>query len=741
MNLCAGSATARTWPALALPICLLFGQASAQQSQAEITLTTLEEVVVTAQKRTEDLQRVPISISVLGTEELEQRGVQNVRDLQFSVPNLTLYSQADFNPNIIVRGIQSSARNIGFESALGVYVDGVFQGRTSAATQDLDDVAQVEVLRGPQGTVFGKNTTTGAISINTLRPGDEFSTNVALEAGDLSQRRASALISGPLVEGRIGAKLSGFSVERDGFYRNVSGSGPDRLLDRDSQGVRGELRFTPTRQLDIALRGDWSQSKMAALDSETFEVLANPLGVPLDALVPGPRTVSVNGSNGNERTIAGGSATVDYELADGSAITFISAHRSLDFDVIQADIDNSSADYLAADYADELSHVSHELRFRSADTGRLRYVLGLYYFDQDSSSRRDSLLGSDLQLLFGIPPEVISHLAVGTRAAISTTSFAAFANGSFALTDRLSLVAGLRYTQEKKEISFSQSVPPLGLPYPDIASSRDELDDDDASPTLGVTYQFTDGIFGYAKYSKGFKSGGWNSELLAVDDISQVRFEPESIQNFELGVRTDLWERRMRLNLTAFNQRYEDIQISSFVGGLIGYRTTNAAQATSRGGELELQVYPLQSLLLSAGVGYADAKYDEYPNGGGPGVDLDGEPLDAPKWTIATSAQLTLPVSSSAAFVGRLDYSYRSSMPTDILDENSGVPGFGLLDARLGLRFGTSWELSLWCKNVLDKEHLLSRFTHSNLDLIGVSQLAGSYGEPRIWGLRVSYSR
>jgi iron complex outermembrane recepter protein len=728
----------------------------------------IPEIIVTAQKRKEKLIDVPISITALTADQLEQSARRNVRDLQYAVPNLTTYSQTDFSPNIIVRGFESSARNPGFESSLGIYVDGVFTGRTQSFTQDLDDVERLEVLRGPQGTLFGKNTTTGAINITTKRPGNEFEGRVKFEGGNFDYLRGGLSLSGPIVADKLAVKVSGFATRRDGFVDNVSAPEEPAANSDKSHGVRTEIRFTPTDSLDIALRGDYSRRDAIVYQNEISETFTNPLELPVNNIIPGVRTIAAD-RNSEKRDLYGGSLAINYTLGNEGILTSISALRGLKYDAA-GDVDSTPLDIFTVGFQDRISQFSQELRYASPDDGPFKYVVGGYYFSQTIKSARAFNLGPIVQGTLsgflesrGIPVEVIPDLltppAIDTNSNVRTTSFAVFANGSYDLTEQLSLNAGIRYSNEKKKITLSQ-VAPLALDiggaeaFINLPATTDEFKDADFSPTVGLSYKFSNQANVYLRYSKGFKSGGWNAELItpavAVFNanrevtgftLAPISFKPESIANYELGFKSELFDRKLRLNLAVFQQDYSDIQISQFIGGVQGFSTTNAAKARSRGFELELNAKPARGFDLNASLGYANSKYRRYltTDGDGNPVDFSGQSLETPRWTATLGGQYASPVSESIDLVVGADFSYRSRRPGDPLDPRSGVPGFSLLDLRLGIEAGESFSIYLWSKNILNKNYLNSRFTDSSGGLVGLTQQAESYGEPRTFGVRASF--
>lgn len=719
---------------MASGVCAAAGAQTDEPSSSDKEIV-LGAVTVTAQKRAENIQDVPISITAMSDEELQQHGAASLRDLQFIVPNLTLYSRDDFNPNFIIRGISSGARNIGFESSVGVYVDGVFMGRTSGSIQQLDDIASVEVLRGPQGTLYGKNTISGAINVTTKRPGDTFEGRALVEMGNYNHLRLSGYASGPVIKDKVFAKVSGFTSKRDGFIENVNPAGPADLDNEDIFGFRTEVRFTPIDNLDIAVRGDWSKADRQQIDKEVDEITFNP-GFPLAGPVPGPRTVNMETSGAEKREISGGSVTATYDFASGHELVSISALRDIDYALPDIDLDYEPFSFLGADYKDTLSQFTQEIRLVSPDTGRLRYVLGAYYFDQTSETTRKFILGDDLKALLGVPAFV--PLEIADSGSIDTQTFAVFANFNYDLTERLQLDFGLRYNDEKKSLVFGQEgLPALG--FPTVLPGTDEVHDSDISPTVGLNFKVNENTLVYGRYARGFKSGGWNADLLSDANLAEISFEPEQIDSYEVGVKTELFNDRVRANVALFNLNYQDIQVSVFEAATGRFATRNAAEATSQGFELEVSAKATRELELTLGVGYADASYDSYVIDAL--TDRTGEALDAPKWTFGASLNYERPISSGLSFASTIDYAYRGETPGEGHSrEVPGLPSFDTFDGRAGLVSDAGWSVFLWGKNLTDDDYLTNRFVGGNLlGLIGVEQRVVNYGSPRTYGVAMSY--
>jgi iron complex outermembrane recepter protein len=770
-----------------LSLMMITQQALAQASTPEQEIQ-LDEIVVTAQKRTENLRDVPISITAIGKEELEKRGITNVEDIQFGTPNVITDSDTNFNTNIIIRGIGSEARNIGFESSLGTYIDGVYQGRNDTIFQDLGDAERVEVLRGPQGTLFGKNTISGAISITTKKPTDTFEGGLNAEFGNYNAYRIGGNLSGPIVGDAVFAKFSAFRSKEDGYVTNISPTSPPRAGGDDSYGFRGAIRLKASDNLEFTLRGDYSLAKtVLGGNGESFGVLFNLFEIPDDSVVPGIRTINTNGEDSIRTKIHGFSATADWNVGDHT-VTAISAFRKAATKLTALDLDLTSLDYLSQNLDDRTKFFSQEVRLASPSNDRFKYVIGAYFYKQKSDSLRETVIGLPyidlLQAIYGFLPEDAAPDRISTSTRVDTTSLAAFANASFDITSKLSLIGGLRVTRETKKLLVSQFVPDfLGRPRPDnplgpdpsfinLAPNSAQLSQTEVSPTVGLQFKVNDRANVYARYSKGFKSGGWNVDLLRSNsapdvepdlfDPAKITFKPESVANFEIGFKGDLLDRRLRISAAAFLANYKDIQIARFVGGLEGYATDNA-KARIKGAEFELTALPAEGLTLSANLGFTDAKYlQAVVNSRGEddcgGDCVAGDPLGPPKWTIGIGVGYEKKVTSTGTLSFRLDYAYRSDdlgtlgsldNPLDPLKNIPEIPdevtavrlpsAYSIVDGRIAFALDSGFELSLWGKNLFNKTYITGQNLENSNQLFFVARETRGYGAPRTFGVRASY--
>ena len=670
----------------------------------------VEELVVTARKRTENLKDVPASVIALGAQQIEALNAKDLKDLNRVTPNAHIAE----NGEISIRGIRSNTRNIGFEAGAAVYIDGVYQGRPAGNNQDLVDVERVEVLRGPQGTLYGKNTTAGAISLVTVRPGNAVIGKVETQYGDRDDRRVSGYVAGPLVDGLLGVKLAAFARQEDGYQTNLFNG--EKYGSIDTWGARGELRLTPGAW-DLALRGDLTHD-----DSINF--VPTPVAGFATAFVEGHDTV--NDDARTDESVKGGglSFTAERSFGGGYSFTAISAWRKLTTEMAGGD-DYSPLDILSHDSLDHARNYTQEFRIASPADGRLTYVVGAYGAWQTLESFRPGRLGADFPV-----QAVLTDIAT-----VKTRTLALFGNFDYRLTERLTANVGLRYTNEHKALDFGQSGGvPIG--YPNL-SIQDDLTDTDLSPAVGLTFKVSPDVTTYAKVSRGFKSGGWNPDIAATPDI---KFGSENVTNYEAGIRTQLFERRVTLNLTAYVMKWEDMQVQQLLSTLQGLVITNAGKATIRGVEAELQARPASWLTVSAGGALNDTKFDKFLSG--TGDDYSGQQfLYTPKWSGYVAAEGRWPVHDVGDLVVQGDYSAQSRIYFDnqrtvsAAGTYSSSP-YGLLNARLGLAFRNGVDLFVFGNNLTDKRVLSNRFS----DGLGLGLTLDTYGPPRQYGVRLSYS-
>lgn len=739
--------TERSWPyvrqlvPLALALCQLLSCPAQAQDRAEAGLA-LEEVVVTARKREESLQDTPVAVSAFTSDTLGELGVTDLTRLSTSVPNLQMQQDANGGSAMIacMRGLCRSDTILTEDQMVGVYIDGVANTTAFGTLFELVEVERVEVLRGPQGTLFGKNTLGGAINVITRSPHETMEGEVEVSVGNYGLVAGKAMLNLPLTD-TLMAQVAYGRRERDGLIENTAG--PD-LNDKDNQAARLALRWLPADEVTVDYAGDWYEARQARnpiqftyIDPGLETVFPGITQIPspdrLDkrAVIPGADDV-----NQYSHTL-----TVHWDFGavmglDDLALKSISGKK-----YAFNDMEGAVSEYylLAGNTEAEVDTFSQELHLTgSAVDSHLNFVLGLYYADVEGEWRN---------FFSFITPELryVQNLQTGAE------SSAVFADFSFDFTERLSAFAGARYTREDRSAHLDLLNPDgsVLLPVSSLAEA-DEFDTTNFSPRVGLQYQLTDDVMSYVTLSTGFKSGGLNGRATKPQDF--VVYDDAELNSLELGVKSDLFDRRLRLNAALFYQQVDDLQIQ--VNGLdpetLAFLTQiqNAGKANMLGGELELTWRATEYLDLSLAAGWIDAEYDEFaafdPATGGV-TDVSDERVFqfAPELTLNSTLRYERPLGGLGEFVARLDYSYVDDQSFVVVPE-SRVAGeaYDLFDLRLELNGigGSGWSLGGWGKNLTDEEYRIGGYAIATFGIAPPDGLGTNmYGDRRTYGVDIRY--
>jgi iron complex outermembrane recepter protein len=608
-------------------------------------------VIVTAQKRTERVTEVPIAISVFPQEAIDQTGIQELRELGDFIPNMVVTQGTDFNSRIIIRGVGAPSRNIGFDSRVGVYLDGVYLGQGPSVNQDLVDLERVEVLRGPQGTLFGKNTVAGAVSLVSKKPSGEFEGKGTINVGNFNALEAKLNVDIP-VNDMVSAKIAVSSRVRDGYIKNIYTEGQlpttintvvggvpvfgiplpfpietatppnttDDLNNQDTQSYRVQLRVQPDDNWDINIAFD-------GLKSSRSPVLGVPLtttfgDTPYHFADVDNDEVNWSFQGGEKRDISGASMNVDYDMDNDFAFRSITAKRSTKISYGN-DTDYSPLDFLWLDYRDDYSQFTQEFQLISPDEADLKYVVGFYYYDQSANTSRDAV-GGNAAGFFGVP--------VGGGAfnngTVDTHSNALYISGSYQLSESLKLGFGARYSDETKDVNWNLDGTrsgAFGIGTTPLGGLLDSRTDTNLSPAISLNYAVSESTNTYIKYSTGFKSGGYNLDYITPIDLAQgIEFDKETVTSSEIGIKTALLDERLSLNIAYFDAQYDDYQVNQFfdlgfdpVTGtqLTSIRITNAAKVDTSGLEVEAIYKVSDELTINGSFGLLDATFADFPGG------------------------------------------------------------------------------------------------------------------------------
>ena len=682
-------------------------------SDAEAEATVLEEVIVTARKREESLQNTPISITAFSASTLEEANMVDLRDIGKYTPGMsfTSYGMGSSEAGaIFLRGIGQSDHMVTTDPGVGLYLDGVYVGRNQGAALDLLDLERVEVLRGPQGTLFGKNTIGGAVNVISRKPTGTAGGHVSLTAGE--EGRLNGEVSGEIPVGEQAALLvSVLSKHRDGVGTQIfTGS---ETGDEDSLSGRAQL-YWHGETAEFSLVMDASRARQAAMPHSFYEQAGWLEVAPCYQSAGAGYAPCPAGTEGDPfdsyslddldtaQDLFGVSATLDWDLAEGLILKSITAYRDMDY-LGSLEFDGAPRRIVYYRETGGSDQFSQELQLTGSQGDRMEWIAGLYYFTEDGENDQDNDQ-------FG---------ALGHRLTqVETESYALFGQVTMDLTEGLSLTAGLRYTEESKDYDLvfrsldatgAQALDDAGQPLYVVPPTA--LDDtwDAVSGTINLSYEVSDSVMVYGTYSRGFRSGGYAARPAALSSVGA--YDPEYVNMFEIGLKALTLEDRLRVNAAIYRNDYKDYQAQvNRVGNRFDTRVLNAAEAEIDGVELEVTALLSPVFRVDATFAYTDAQITR--------VDLDPS-LEAnftrgsrlpyvSKYTFSISPQLDFRLANGARALARLDYSYRD----DFFGQIANSPferenGYGLVNARIEYRSGgdRDWSVALYGINLADEKY------------------------------------
>jgi iron complex outermembrane receptor protein len=692
---------------------LASGQAMAQAATAkpdEVMMIT--EVVVTAQKREEKLQDVPVAVSVVGETELQRRNIGNIDQLKLVVPS---FEATSFG--VSVRGVGTSTFSTSIEPTVSTVLDGVVLGRPEMALGSFYDVARVEILRGPQGMLFGKNASAGLVSITTNAPKlgvAQAFTNINL--GQDGYNKSDATVNLPI--GQTAAlRVGAFVNELDGVLHNKKDG--RRFNGNDEWGARAKLLWRPTDTLDVLITADYAKQDQ----SVTWSPYAvNPAGALAFVYAgcgvkasPDNTDLCIDGPQYKDRENYGFTAQLDWSLPGGQTLTSITAGRRA-FDFSNGDSDSLPINILNNNVSNQdLRQVSQELRLASATGGKLDYVAGLYYYRQKTDQVTDQT-GT-----FGVFPQPVVNSTINSL--VDATSYAAFGQLHYQLNDKLALIGGARLTHDKVSLDFRQFTRSGFFGINPTVTFDDTAKETNLSWRLGTQYQFADRTMGYATVSRGYKGPGFNQTGVSNATTSQA-VGPEIPTSYELGVKTTLLGGLAVLNVAAFSTRFEDYQAQTvdFTLTPAAFRTINAGDLKTKGIEADLTAILAPGLMVTAAAAYIDAQYGKFapiscdplvtPSGcvliapGLYGYDASGKSLSGvSKWKTSLAAIYEHPIGHGLELAASADYGWRDGYNASATgDPNTLIDSYGILGATIGIGAQNDrWKLAVWGKNLTDK--------------------------------------
>lgn len=657
----------------------------AAQPVSEEDELALGEVTVTAERRETTLQRTPVAVSALSAEDLRARGVADMKDLQFSIPSMSLGDSYGL-ARITLRGIGNEnvlGGNVGGDPGIAFNVDGIVYARPQMASTAFYDLERIEVLRGPQGTLYGRNATGGSVNLVTRKPSDVLQFEASGLLGNRDWVRGEAAVSGPIGTDQVLGRLAIHHEKADGDTRNVLTGG--ELGDIDNTGVRGTIQLFPTKMFEATLGADYYRNHTNA---SSYITRGNVRGetTPQEQLggsfATDDRLVNYNNDGFQRDRHYGAFARLTWHFVSAN-LTSISAYRKMETNQ-GFDLDGTDAFYVNTDFRISDSHqTTQELQLTSVAEGRLQWILGAFYFDESAHGAQQ----------FAFPTFGGNFMSGGQ---VDTTSWAPYGQATYAFTDQARLTLGGRYTHDKKKMTE----------YFDFFGRVDGAGQRSWSaftPRASFEYLPTERSMLYASITRGFKSGGFNIGAL------QPAYEPEHVWSYEIGSKNRMLDDRLELNATAYYYEYTNLQVNQILDVLS--ILTNAAESEVYGVEIESRARVTRNVKIDFTYGYLDATFKKFLNLEDPfpelGVqDLSGNRLPrSPKHTFAFGAEYdrTLPNGSSIAL--RADYSYRAKAYFSEFNRDfNAQSAYGLLDARLTFNSAAErYRVSLFVKNATDR--------------------------------------
>ncbi len=692
----------------------------------------LEEIIVTAEKREASIQDTALAITAVSGDLLENGGLDEIEDLSLDVPSL-VFSRAGGEAQLYIRGVGTNLFGIGQDSSVAVHQDGVYQGRAQMGLTQFLDVERVEVLRGPQGTLYGRNATAGVINIIHRAPGDEPEGYVNLKLGNFNRYDGEAAYGGPIGD-NAGFRLAVRYGSDGGFTEDLDPRGGDEVDGGETMAARATLTFALSDTINAKIIGDYTD-----FDGDNRTI--RPRGNLHRSAAEGAQALPDFDQTRNEVdsfqkwTISGITAEVTAELGGGLSLTSITGYRQFE-DSFRFNTDGTEIFVTQTHFERDTDQFSEELRL-ACDCEGYEWIAGIYYFTED----KEEALGL---------PAINFGGAFNIFATNKTDAWAGFGELTWHFSDRLDGIVGVRYSNEEKEDwnlrgltggnfdglfgasdprAFSFSFPP-----------RNTTDDWNAfTPKLGLKYDYSDNIMVYGTLTRGFKSGGTNS--LSGDPA----FDPEYLWSLEVGGKSTLADGRAIANASAFYYDYTDLQVSTFTEGTV--RVTNAAEATVVGIELDVSAVLSDQFTWDTSAMLLNAEYDQFVTrfGGGAGTVLDVEGnklINAPEISLTSTLSYSTDI-GPGTFSALAQIAYRSEVFHSQFNETEvGQDSITLANVRAGITFLNGVEVSFVVRNLLDKEYYQNsvRFTSLNdrsKDLTGIGAALGYPGEGRSMALQL----
>lgn len=660
-----------------------------------------DSIIVTATKREQPLLDVPISITAFGAAQIEQLRPDNLEDLSYFVPNMYLppanESQSQY---ITIRGLDSGvARSSG--RSVGIYIDGVYASADNLANMPVSDIARIEILKGPQGTLFGRDTIGGAINVTTRKPDSDFGGFAQVEVGNYGRRVISGGMDIPLVADTLALRVSARKLDTSGYIENEFNG--EKTDGKDQFSGRAQLYFTPNEQFDARLVYTHSSRDDHPTTGE------NQRGTYSDDI---PYLVNINQRETFEQDTDSVSLSMNYEFKSGHTLTSITGwSKNSDSSIVDRDLTPDAISTQSIEY--EVEDISQEIRLTSPNSDRFDYLLGVYYLHSDTENRDlYPLFGAAWLANIGYPP-LLPDVVDGQQRDFTTKSFAAFAHGNFYFNDKFSVFGGVRYTIDKKDITYSAFGEIFGAFGFTANNLKSKTKDDPIAWTAGLRFKPIESLSTYASVSRGYRSASVKDDFITAADLllpDGFATRPEFVTSYEVGAKFLSDDGKLSANLALFYMDYSDIQVSVSLPPLLFVRQlVNAAEAHIEGVEADFSAALTPSLRLSGSAGYLLTRYDEFmPD---PSTDLSGSGFgNAPKWTANVALDYEQPIEGVGDGLLHVDYALVTGPGAFVSNPAFDVvSGYSMLNAFAGLAFGDDrWRVTVWGKNLLDSNEPIS---------------------------------
>lgn len=726
----------------------------AQATPPAASAPAIEEIVVTARRRAENMQEIPVSVTAFTASDIAEIGVTDISHISELTPNLVILPNSGGNDGALIcmRGLCRTDFTITEDPMVGVYLDGIYVGKSIGSLFDVAELERVEVLRGPQGTLYGKNTLGGAVILHTRKPSGEFGGRATLTLGNYRRQDAKGYVEFPLGEA-LAASVSFLTKNRDPFVENTQG---DDRWDENNQALHTALNWRPTASWVIDYAYDWQRKREQPMASQMTSAtgwFADLYGQ--DVRPNRADTVSTYGASHSNIDLSAHGLTAEYDLGDWGtfealAIKSITGYREVENDLLN-NATGASTPFIYNNDIFDYDAFTQEIQLTgTAFGGFVDFVLGVFYFNEQGDYSNEQEIDA-----------FASHIVLATE--IDNRSKALFTEVTSHLSEQLDLTLGVRYTREDREQQHTLTDLQSGFVVMDTyeqtylgepADIPTRISESNVSPRVSINYQWTDRLMTFATYATGFKSGGFNAR--SNTPLQWGPYDDMKVDSFELGLKSSWADRRIRFNMTAFHQNLSDMQaqVNAVDPGNTqgGYSIViqNAAEATVRGFETELILRWVQGLDVSVGYGFVDAEYDEFNS-----FDVNtGELSDisddrAFEFTPRNSYNLSLNYrfphfTDYGTLRARLDWSGSSKIhvtPKISGNDDLTQDRYDLLNARISfdeVALGRGlMSLSIWGKNLADEEYKIGGF---EVDAGGGNRVGTSqWGEPRTFGVDVSY--